>query len=387
VGLQGSINALADLKREEDAYIDVSLAQRKKALVQLGRLSARKDGISSELHTLEEDEGEPLGQELRDLGSKYESITQEIRALEEKLVGMRNRRRWLKDKMEDVRNKREAGLSGYRGALKDVESELTTILKRPPVKPLDPEMYGKVDDSEGLPANSSGGEFLQLLPERRTIDMAKSWWEGEISLLERRKEQIAKERQALEEGSVVWGDVIRQVTNFESNLRQLMKTITSPQEPKEDSPPTEDLLREHTAAMDTVVTELERHMEEAEKKHWNLLICAIGAELEAFKEARNMLKGVFATADEASQEETCARESNEPQGIDQQEKSFANIVDDQPDESDNEVPPDLLVSHYEEHGCNPPSSSRSESDLHEDDSGNEIPPEFLDGEDRSSKGQ
>ena len=29
----------------------------------------------------------------------------------------------------------------------------------------------------------SGFEFLSLRPERRTVDMAKEWWEGELAIL------------------------------------------------------------------------------------------------------------------------------------------------------------------------------------------------------------
>ncbi|KAI9152011.1 Autophagy-related protein [Paramyrothecium foliicola] len=381
LGLQGTMDALAELKREEDAYIDTSASQRKKALMHLSRLSVRKDGISSELHHLEENEGEPLGQELRDLGTKYDSITQEIRKLEEKLVGMRNKRRWLREKMDDVKNKREAGLSGYRGALKDVNLELTSILTRPPIRPLDQEMFSMVEDADGAHITSSGIEFLQLLPERRTIDMARGWWEGELSLLERRKKQISKERQALEEGSAVWQEVIGLVTDFESSLRLLMKLGSSTDS---EAPSRDRQIGEHTIGMSTVVQGLERYMAMAEAKHWNLLICAIGAELEAFRQAQNILHNIFPSKEAASSPEP-SDGSIGPSPGEQKPADQADAAPEQHDESDNEVPVDLLVSRYEESDHVTQTRPRSRSLVHSDESENEIPPEFLDGKDRLDK--
>jgi hypothetical protein len=41
---------------------------------------------------------------------------------------------------------------------------------------------------------------------------------------------------------------------------------------------------------------LERNLGVAESKHWNLLVCAIGAELEAFKEGEGILRGALGTS-------------------------------------------------------------------------------------------
>ena len=49
--------------------------------------------------------------------------------------------------------------------------------------------------------------------------------------------------------------------------------------------------------MGTIVRDLEGKAREAEEKRWNLLICAIGAELEAFREGEGLLRGVMTTLD------------------------------------------------------------------------------------------
>ncbi|KAK7220073.1 hypothetical protein V2G26_008076 [Clonostachys chloroleuca] len=344
-GLRRSMAALAQLKLEEDVYVDEALSQRRRALNKLERLNRQRENVTSEMHMLEEDEEEPLGKELRDLSARHDAVNQEIRVLEEKLVGMRNQRKWLRDRMEDVKNRREAGLSGYRGALKNVDSEVTALMHRPPFQPLDLEALQT--GAKKLPP-TGGVEFLRLRPERRNLDMAKSWWENEVLLLEKRKSQIKKEKEALDNGSEIWDEVMRLVSDYETRLRQLMQepAETSSSKGKEKVPSQESIIQSQLPEMDKVVTALEGHMKTAEEKRWNLLICAIGAELEAFEEARSMLQHVLDETLDKSEELSQSLVADEGQNHDEG--------------SDNEVPPDLLVSHYEDQN-NPPSVSSADT--------------------------
>lgn len=370
-GLRKAMAALVELKQEEGAHVDAALSERKRALVHLSRLSIKRNGVDGELQALEEDEKEPLGKEIRELGSKYNSLTQEIRQLEEKLLAMRNQRKFVREKMEDVQNRRDAGLSGYRGALKDIDAELQSIMMHPPVQPLDPEVFsapGLAGDSGESPG---GMEFLRLIPERRTAAMARSWWEREVELLDKKREQIGKERQALEEGSAVWREVTTLVTSFESSLRHLMKTGASSTTPasakgKERMPSQESLIKDQLGKMDGVVSQLEASLRQAESEGWNLLVCAIGAELEAFREAQDMLTSLVEENGLLEQPPPQSDEKLQPQ---QEEEQTG-------DESENEVPPDLLGSTADasqettENADNIPELIRTESE-------NDVPPEFL----------
>ena len=369
MGLRRSIAALAELKGEEDAQVDDALTERRRALTQLNRLSKRREIASTELQTLEGDEEEPLGQELHELGARYDTISQEIRELEEKLVGMRNKRRWIRGKMDDVKNRREAGLSGYRGALKEIDSEVETLMLRPPVQPLDSDQLEQT--SSGRAESTGGMEFLRLIPERRTVDMAKSWWDSEISILEQRKAHINADRQALEEGGALWAEVMGLVSEYESRLRQLMKgpqpSLSS--KGKERIPSQEELIKEQLPEMYKVIEKLQTHLHLAEDKGWNLLICAIGAELEAFTEAQEMLRGLVGI-DEGPQDVS--------QPADTTEQRAQDGTDRHDESSDNEVPPDLLVSRVDEHPSQPPSMASPEVEPElQAESQNDVPPEFL----------
>ncbi|KAL2202946.1 hypothetical protein CC79DRAFT_1325734 [Sarocladium strictum] len=393
-GLRKSMLALANLKAEEDAHIDDALSQRKKALAQLDRLGSRRDDVSRELQSLEHNEEEPLGQALRDLGSQYDSLTHDIRALEEKLVGMRNRRRVVRAQMEDVQNQREAGLSGFRGALRDVESDVTAMMRRPPIQPLDPDIFKRAvstADEEDDDLDISGGvNFLRMIPERRTIEMARSWWQAEITALERRKVQIDSEHRALEEGGVLWLEAMALVTDFESRLRSATKGASTGQslspaqsieqgKGKEKELSQQDIIRGQLPLLDKSIVELEGHMQTAETNGWNLLICAIGAELEAFREAREMLREIVGDDKEESTQSSDQSAMEQEPGPHSQDDTHAE------DSDGNEVPDDLLVSGINHEESQEKTSQEDEADdtgkrsaLHRvDSSDNDVPADFF----------
>ncbi|KAK5661858.1 hypothetical protein OQA88_9962 [Cercophora sp. LCS_1] len=416
-GLARNITLLADLKAEEDANLTAALGARKKALTQLRTLADRRDGIAGELQALEGEEEEPLARELRELGEDCEGVTAEIAELEERLVGLRNRKRWLRGRIEDVKNRREAGLSGYKGALREVEARVEGILRRPGVKPLDLEAIVGVRggaDEDGVEQSPGGTEFLKLRPERRTVEMARDWWEGEVAILERRKKEVDKERAALEEGVEVWKSAASLVADFEADLRREMKTNGEGQpdgKGKSAVVSPEQTMYAQLGKMATVMAGLEERLRVAEERGWNLLICAIGAELAAFREAEHMLREALRSAG-LDVDGDAASETHDEQDDDQENertpqlgrsmsnmrssvlgnsvwrseaanntvnsgllrmdgfKSNGTLLDLHDEDDANEVPPDLLTSHVDDHGGS--AFSRDDSL-----SSNEVPPEFL----------
>ena len=302
----------ADLKIEEEANLDSALFVRKKALSELRKLSTQRDAIVEELRTLEGDDEEPLARELRELDEEYANVRAEIAELEERLVGLRKRKHWLDGRRLDVRNRREAGLSGYKGALREVDDKLEDVLIKPRVLPLDVEAVVGPSQNEGNQEVEQqalvGLEFMRLRPERRTADMAKDWWESEVALLERRKEDVNKERSALEEGAEVWREVVRLVTAYEEDLRQEIAKASRAESGgfnhdtgkgkgkvvAEDQAPSP--LRFYSSQLDKitkVMGDLEEKFNIADEHGWKLLLCAIGAEFEAFKQGKEMIQGIL----------------------------------------------------------------------------------------------
>lgn len=293
-GLQKSIKALRDLKKEEVSHVQNALLERQVALTRLNKLESRRMDVCNELQALQGNDEEPLGKELRQLGVEYISLGQEIRNMEETLVGMRTRRRWLKEKMDDAKSKRDAGVSGYEGALREVDARISALMRRPPVQPLDQGSFYRdwpFGSESGL---AVGHEFMQLDPESRKLEMAKSWWEVEISMLQQRKIQIHREQVALKEGGDVWHEAMSLVSSFESALRDILRAgKPSPLLFVNGSVRVslqDDLIRCLLPKMGDIISGLKQRMRLAEKNRWNLIICAIGAELTAFEEAHNILR-------------------------------------------------------------------------------------------------
>lgn len=391
-GLGRAMTALANVKYEEDSHIATAISERKKALAHVKKLVSRQEGISTELEFFSDDSEEPLAKELRELSNQHEELDKEIRDLEERLVGMRNRRRWLGRKVEDVRNRRDAGLSGYRGALQEVESKIASVVQRPRIEPLDMEVLTQglgPDQETTLPEDFTTGEdFLQLIPGRRTAEMAVDWWEGELKILEARQKQVDKDRDALEAGLDLWHKSTTLVSDFEADLRRLMKGGAKGKNP-EGSPPAQEVMQNQLPRMAQIINDLEEHLKQAESNNWNLLICAIGAELEAFKEAEGVLR-VNLGGGTPPAPKTEKEEARPDVKSDESPPVHQATNDDYPSESDNEVPPDLLVSinHQEQEDSGPtkpapdsPPAFRRESDS------NVPPPEFLAEHDPESEAE
>ncbi|KAK7743439.1 hypothetical protein SLS53_003973 [Cytospora paraplurivora] len=402
-GIARSMEQLANLKAEEEASILSALSTRKQGLAKLRRLATRRDDIAEQLSALETDGDEPLAKELEDLGSEHHGVCDEIRDLEERLAELKTRRRYLEGRMDDVKNRREAGLSGYKNALREVEETVKSFLARPPVKPLDVEAL-----AEGMNEDVSPGgvEFLHLRPERRTSGMAGEWWENEVAILERRKSQVDTDRAALEEGIEVWEEVVSLVLDFEADLRkQMSNSVTETNgKGKERELTAAETLKLQYERINAVVTGLEQRLRIAEGKGWNLLIAAIGAELEAFREAarlnREMLRAAGIAIDvrrDVLREDSGATGSTNnsyhtvnggSMNLKDLQEHLLDLPNNREDDkevegSDNEVPGDLVAAH-EAHGKDEHEVEGGEGDvstvvpaLERETSDNEVPPEFL----------
>jgi hypothetical protein len=141
-------------------------------------------------------------------------------------------------------------------------------------------------------------------PDRRTLQMAQDQWSSEVEALDQRKANIEIEKAALEDGVACWAGVVGRVRAFEKQLRDHTFRLTnqatketplnsSPLSPAERSmsPKAEDdSLKTILESLSKLVTSLEDDLAQAESKNWNLLVCAIGAELSALEQARDLLE-------------------------------------------------------------------------------------------------
>ncbi|KAI0002858.1 hypothetical protein F4779DRAFT_112859 [Xylariaceae sp. FL0662B] len=409
IGISRSVTMLSDLKNEEDAYIATALARRKSALSRLRSLSSQHKSIVAEMKAIEEDGDSPAKTEMTRMEDQYHTVCSDIEKLEQRLRRLKRTKVDLERKLEEARSTRESSLSGYKGALRQCDQGIRELMKYPGIEVLEVEdLMGPGEDIGALMSkHMSGFEFLSLRPERRTMEMAKDWWEGEVAILEKRKAAVDRERIALEEGSQIWQQALTLLVDFEGQLNRSLSAAmaNTSTRPSPGSKTPESILRDQYKALKAALREIQNLHDHVEAQGWNLLVVAIGAELAHFIGLKDYLAAVIRDAGyddglisplrapnanlstdgdlvdvrgngageehrggghEKEEELTTSvvRHWEEAAVNEQSNNGPSNLLDaDRREESDdNEVPPGLL------------SETHHES---EDDHPNEVPPEFL----------
>ncbi|KAF7894587.1 uncharacterized protein EAF01_010038 [Botrytis porri] len=300
VGLRGSrkgllrnMGLLADVKVEEGELLTEEIKRREMCIAKTKDWKIRIDEVKREIGEFvsaditntrisspnEESHQSPNAskseedREIAELRTEERAVENEIRETEDRLLQMKARRTWLGDRINERVNQRESRLSSYRGALREVESEVQEFLTRPPAM---------VSICMG---NEEG--FMALPPKRRTLEMAEEWWSKEINSLQARKLEVQKEKDALEDGAKLWEETVKLVVAFEDELRENMK-----------SGKVGDVegLKMQIVKMKKVSGKLYELERIARSKGWNLLVVAVGAELQAFIQGEEILRGAFGSS-------------------------------------------------------------------------------------------
>ncbi|GAW16759.1 hypothetical protein ANO14919_061960 [Xylariales sp. No.14919] len=289
VGISRCMSQLSDLKNEEEAYIATALAERKAALSRLRNLSTKRNSIVTEMKAIESDHDQPLKNEIEKMEQKHRAVSEDIFKLEEKLRDLKRTKTRLESRIAEAKSTRDSELSGYKGALSECDRRIHDIMNYPEVSVL--EVEGLMTQDADLRAlvgqHISGFEFLSLRPERRTLPMAKDWWEGEVQVLELRKTAVDKERGALDEGTQLWQDVLGRLEAHDRHLKLTFKAMTEYSSPKQQHSSSqfeelgEILKKQYTMCKETT-HELEELHEYTEAQGWNLLVTALGAEINYF---------------------------------------------------------------------------------------------------------
>ncbi|XXH02928.1 hypothetical protein Hte_009318 [Hypoxylon texense] len=401
IGIARTVTMLADLKNEEDAYIATALAERKAALSKLRNLSSKRKSIVTEMKAFEEDHELPIKTEIAQMEHQHRAVCSSIDEFEEKLRVLKRTKVDLERKLEQARSTRDSSLSGYKGALKQCDQGVSELMKYPGIQVLEIEQLkeqGGEDVATLLAKHMSGFQFLSLRPERRTMEMAKDWWEGEVAVLEQRKVVVDKERTALEEGSEIWHQVVALLADFEGRLEVVIRQG----DPESGEPAT--VLRDQYKALKKALGELQKLHDYVEAQGWNLLIVAIGAELAHFIGLKEFLADMIRGAgyDDGSITprtpsgddlvdvrengvSSSADRKHDPKPYDEElSRSVVRRWDDVDEQQNRDAPPspppDLLgrENHHEESDNEVPPGLLSE--IHhesEDDRHNDVPVEFL----------
>ena len=311
-GILKAMEDLLNLRGDQQGAIDSEIGGRKEALNDVDSLGSKRMGLEESIGAIENGQE---GQRSKELRNEASNIEAEITELEARLYELKARQRYVVDEISLHENAFEAKLSSYKASLSLVDTNIASYLQAPPVK--------------HLPSISEDTAFYSLNPKRRTLEMAKTQWKEEEAELEKRRQQVNLEIDALAEGSDAWEQVILRVSGFEKRLKiEMRRSIQSQSEPFHgDDEAAKKLLGDLRETTDFISGKLEL----ARKKSWNLLVCCIGAELEALEEAFDMLRAVFnVPLSDEQNPNTDQRDGGEP-------------ADQDDDDEDNPRPPvDLL---------------------------------------------
>ncbi|KAH1987972.1 hypothetical protein KXW88_000158 [Aspergillus fumigatus] len=344
-GIFKSIYDLLKLKEKEREILSFRLDERSDALEQIARFRTKRAGLKDAISTIHDNEESYRSKELLEESHQLEA---EIQELETRLLEMKARHRSVIRELAQMEDAMESKLSSYKASLSLVESDIEKFLKDPPVKP----------DS----VTSSHSTFYSLNPKRRTLEMAHEHWTTEQDDLRKKQKEVDAEIQALEEGGGVWKQVVGEVSGFENRLRSAMRRSIQAQsqlletEGHSKTNTENDQVQSIVEDLEHTTNRVEQHLNLAEKKDWKLLICCIGAELEALREAREMLLDAFKASTE-DKSPAPGRETTNARPPDGKSDSLTDPLG-----VDNPEPPADLLRDEEQRSPGPNFRSDNEDD-------------------------
>ena len=262
-GIFRRIQQLASVKAEELDMLDEDLRELQVTVEKTNAWDQKRARVEKRIKDIE---GEDAGAKTEALQTEASKLEQEIRLKEEELRALKRRHRRVVDELAETENSMEARLSSYKTSLSILDREIAGFLARPP---------------NPNHVSLSESPFPSLPAKRRTLEMAREYWQDEYARLAEKCEEVDIDRVALDEGAVLWNDVVKKVADYEASLQSYMQEIG-----RSGSADSKQLL-DH---MDATVDYLDERLELASSNSWNLLVCAIGAELEAFQQGKDMLE-------------------------------------------------------------------------------------------------
>lgn len=259
------------LKEEELRILEAQSEGRRAALDKVHAFEDKKVALNAHVNAIKQEGSTPSAEQLQ---KEAKQLDVEIKELEDRLFELKAKQRHVLAQAAQIESSVNSKLSAYASSLDMVDREIKHFLKRPPLQ-------------SSLPAGASTGQSMyNLKPDWRTLDMAKEQWSHEQQFLDDKKAEAEQERAALRQGTEMWRQTVEHINAFEKDLRAATRDLghsNTSINPKQD-------MHELLPKLDTTIDLLESNLHYAEENSWNLLICCIGPELEAFQQGRTILR-------------------------------------------------------------------------------------------------
>ena len=242
-----------------------------------------------------------------DLRRKADDMQANINQLEATLAQLKTQQTKLRRDALDCENEVQANLSSYTATLNMLDKDSKTYLTH-------------LQREKSLPAFTPLDRSDTSTSPLRT---ARRMFHARRTQLRSRQAQIEEEKDALEQGAVVWKHVVKDVSDFERKLQEDMtrmslgktKPRARPAQDKGDTPVDDEAadqgMQSLLEKLDQTTSHLEVKYKLAETRHWNLLVAAIGAELEAFLKGKAILEDALALSAQGTQDSNLAEHAHD----------------------------------------------------------------------------
>lgn len=357
-GLYTTIRRLALLKAQELEYLMPDVEECTAIAERLDAWGKKHQALRERTSQIAAGTENQRAAELR---TEADNMQNEINEAEARLAQLKIQQRKLRREAQGVENTVQAKLSSYDSSLAMLEKNIRGFLEDVNLD--------RQSTRQGLVANGESDTFWRLPRGKRTLDLAQTAFKKEKEALLGRQQAIATEREALEDGAIVWKDVVKEVSEFERSLREDMAKLSNGSTSSSDnSEQASDGIGELLTHLDGTTTQLESKYKLAESRNWKLLVAAIGAELEAFLKGKQILERALRAATDVEPCESLVAEdgksrtsvvdrSNTPRGgnggeaIHELDQAFdgerhEHVVSDT-DTDDDGPDPELLISHQD----------------------------------------
>lgn len=260
-GILDNIKELIEIKSEEIDILTQDISKKEEVLSKVDAWEKKTEGVKKQLQLVSSNEDVMLTH----IQNDERAIESEIIELEKKLARLKRRRQALNRHIQKYSNIHEAKLSSYHGALREIDSNIK-------------DFFTGIRFSD-LIIRHEVPDFSSLSPSMNLV-VAKKWCGEEISQVKFLIQDASVKKNALEEGLKIWDANMRMIMNFENNLRNQIMTGQL-----NDA----SMLQDQPARFVEILDALEHSRAHAEKQGWKLLICALGAEIEAIRKAQTIL--------------------------------------------------------------------------------------------------
>lgn len=250
-GVLEAMRALAEIKDvEEDVY--ASQAAERESLVKTVEGWRKKRGLlEGEIHNIEEGDDGRRAEVLREEKSEIED---ELHQLRLHLSKLENKHSSISMQLSELESTISSKTSSYQASLASLKHKTANFLS-----------------THHYASPSTAVES----------------WTLEKEALDEKKEQAKTEGDALRDGIVMWEDTLSLVAGFEDTLRaQLIASVGISGKKAGEGSVKDKIVRD----IEDVIEQLEKMLEVAEGRNWRLLVCCVGAELQVFLEAREVMK-------------------------------------------------------------------------------------------------